>query len=150
MLKVLPALQVFHVAFLALHDWIPLGRLNDVHAYKSEISPGKMVLGTLITTALFAAAPLASCWIYTGRTYPPWLWIWLWCSYGILFAGEIQSWWLPYFRGAKPELQARYRKMFGRTHAFLPERNGIVPNTLHIILHTATVATLVVLGVLTI
>jgi hypothetical protein len=39
--------------------------------------------------------------------------------------------------------------MFGNTHAFLPERNGIVPNTLHCILHAATVATLVVLTVRT-
>jgi hypothetical protein len=39
--------------------------------------------------------------------------------------------------------------MFGTTHAFLPERNGIRPNTLHIILHMATLITLVLLGALT-
>jgi hypothetical protein len=38
--------------------------------------------------------------------------------------------------------------MFGTTHAFLPERNGIRPNTLHVILHILTLATLVVLGAL--
>jgi hypothetical protein len=35
--------------------------------------------------------------------------------------------------------------MFGNTHSFLPQRNGMVPNTAHILLHVATLATLVVL-----
>jgi hypothetical protein len=39
--------------------------------------------------------------------------------------------------------------MFGNTHAFLPERNGIRPNTLHILLHACTAATLVLLAQLT-
>jgi hypothetical protein len=39
----------------------------------------------------------------------------------------------------------RYDAMLDRTHGFLPIRNGIRPNTLHIILHTATNLTLVVL-----
>ena len=39
--------------------------------------------------------------------------------------------------------------MFGRTHAFLPERIGIRPNTLHVILHAATLTTLILLGALT-
>jgi hypothetical protein len=33
--------------------------------------------------------------------------------------------------------------MFGRTHAFLHERHGITPNTLHVALHAATVVALV-------
>ena len=35
--------------------------------------------------------------------------------------------------------------MFGNTHAFLPPRNGIAPNTLHVILHISTLATLALL-----
>ena len=34
--KVLIALQCFQILFLALHDWVPLGRLNNVAAAKSE------------------------------------------------------------------------------------------------------------------
>jgi hypothetical protein len=33
---VLVALQVLQVLFLWLHDWIPLGRLNDVAAVRSQ------------------------------------------------------------------------------------------------------------------
>jgi hypothetical protein len=39
--------------------------------------------------------------------------------------------------------------MFEATHAFLRERNGIRPNTLHVSLHVATLATLVMRGALT-
>ena len=35
LLDTLLGLQVFQVLFLALHDWIPLGRLNDVKAARA-------------------------------------------------------------------------------------------------------------------
>lgn len=57
--------------------------------------------------------------------------------------------WIPYLFRPKPERAARYQVMFGATHAFLPERNGIRLNTLHVIFHVATVALLIVLGALT-
>jgi len=50
---------------------------------------------------------------------------------------------------SEPERAKRYRMVFGATHAFLPERDGIRPNTLHLILHLATLTTLIVLGTLT-
>jgi len=142
------ALQSFHVLFLALHDWIPLGMLNDVKAVRAANSGRKLVAATLISLTPFAIALAASA-IYFGRAYPAWLFWWLWISYGLLFAGELTAWWIPYLFHPEPERAARYRMMFGATHAFLPERNGIRPNTLHVILHIATVTTLVVLGALT-
>jgi hypothetical protein len=39
--------------------------------------------------------------------------------------------------------------MFRGTHGFLPERSGIRPNTLHVILHLVTLTTLFVLGAVT-
>ena len=51
-------------------------------------------------------------------------------------------------KAVPPERAARYQVMFGATRAFLPERNGIRPNTLHVILHIVTLATLAVLGAL--
>ena len=35
--------------------------------------------------------------------------------------------------------------MFANTHAFLPPRNGIPLNTLHVFLHAFTLATIVVI-----
>jgi hypothetical protein len=139
-------LQIFHVLFLSLHDWIPLGRLNDPKAVRATVSGRKLLIATLISTAPFAFGLAASA-VYLGRPYPRWLLYWLVISYAILFLGELQAWWIPYFFRAQPERAARYQAMFGGTHAFLPVRNGIRPNTLHLLLHIGTLAILVVLAV---
>jgi hypothetical protein len=142
------ALQCFHVLFLALHDWIPLGTLSDVKAVRATYPVRKLIAGTVISVTPFAIG-LGGSAIYFGRAYPAWLFWWLWISYGLLFVGGWTAWWIPYLFHSEPERAARYQVMFGSTHAFLPERNGIRPNTLHVILHILTLTTLVVLGVLT-
>lgn len=146
MLTLLLGLQVFHVAFLALHDWIPLGRLNDVRAVRAENPPGKLLTATAISTVLFVP-PLVDGLRHVHGPWPEWVWIWLWVGYGLLFVGELRAWWVPYFRGADDEKVKRYEAMFGGTHAFLPVRNGIRINTLHFVLHALTLATLVVVVV---
>jgi hypothetical protein len=142
------ALQCFHVLFLALHDWIPLGTFNDVKAVRATYPVRKLVAGTVISLTPFAIGLGASA-INLGRAYPAWLFWWLWISYGLLFVGELRAWWIPYLFHPEPERAARYQAMFGETHAFLPERSGIRPNTLHVILHIVTLTTLVVLCGLT-
>jgi hypothetical protein len=141
-------LQCFHVLFLALHDWIPLGTLSDVKAVRAAYPAHKLVAGTVISVSPFVVGLGASA-IYFGRAYPTWLLWWLWISYGLLFVGELTAWWVPYLFHYEPERAARYQEMFGATHAFLPERNGIRPNTLHVILHLLTLTTLLALGALT-
>jgi hypothetical protein len=141
---VLVTLQTFHVLFLGLHDWIPLGRLNDVAAVRSEISPRNLFIATIIQTSFFAVGLFFSI-SYFGRSYPTWLNYWLWISYTILFIGEMEAWWIPYLVRPYPKRAARYQKMFGTTHSFLPRRNDIVPNTAHVFLHLATATTLLVL-----
>ena len=141
------ALQSFHVAFLFLHDWIPLGRLNDVAAVRRANPLRRLVAGTLISSAPFAFGLLFSLRSY-GREYPAWLHIWLWVSYALLFLGELRAWWIPYLVRPEPERAERYDAMFGNTHHFLPARNGIIVNTLHVLLHAATVSTLILLAFL--
>jgi hypothetical protein len=141
---ILVALQTFHVLFLALHDWIPLGGLNNVPAVRHEIPTGNLLIVTVIQTSFFAMGLFFSIG-YFGRTYPTWLNYWLWISYTLLFIGEIQAWWIPYLVRSDPKRAARYQRMFGNTHSFLPEHNGIAPNTAHVLLHLATAATLLVL-----
>jgi hypothetical protein len=142
-------LQCFHVLFLALHDWIPLGSLNDVKAVRLANPIHKLVGGTLISLTPFAIGLCASV-VYFGGAYPSWLLWWLWISYSLLFFGELKAWWVPYLFVSDPVRAARYQSMFGATQAFLPERNGIRPNTLHVILHLATLTTLFVLAALTV
>jgi hypothetical protein len=140
-------LQAFHVLFLALHDWVPLGRFSNVKAVREANPRGKLLKASLISTTPFAFA-LAASLHYWDKRFPGWLMTYLWVSYIFLFVGELQAWWFPYFFGSKPERAERYQAMFGGTYSFLPPRHGIVPNTLHVILHVSTVALLAVLAVL--
>jgi hypothetical protein len=148
-INALLALQIFIVLFLALHDWIPLGTLNNLAGVRAANPSAK-----LFTTTLVSAAPyvfgLAASVLYFGEPYPDWLFWWLWISYVLLFLGQLRAWWIPYLIRPDPARAARYQLMFGNTHAFLAQRNGIRPNTLHILLHVSTAALLIVLAILTI
>lgn len=103
----------------------------------------------LVTVTLVQSVPwtIGLCFslLYFRRPYPDWLYDWLVISYGLLFIGQIRAWWIPYHFRPEPKRAARYQIMFGKTHSFLPTRNGMVPNTAHILLHWATAATLIVL-----
>ncbi len=77
---------------------------------------------------------------FTLVEYPNWLLWWLWgtclvCAYGIL-----RAWWIPYLGTPDPERAKRYSIRFAGAHAFLPERNGIRPDTLHVAFHALVVA----------
>jgi hypothetical protein len=82
---------------------------------------------------------------YFGSNYPGWVLWWLRATYGILFIGELEAWWIPYFFGATAERVALYKALFSGTHSILPERNGIVINTLHLMLHASTLVTIIML-----
>lgn len=141
---VLLPLQLFQVLFLWIHDWVPLGRLNDVTAVRNQDSFGRLLVVTLVQSVPWTFGLAGSVW-YLGRPYPRWLDLWRWITYGLLFIGQIRAWWIPYLFKPEPKRAERYRQMFGNTHSFLLKKNGIVPNTAHFLLHVATAATLVML-----
>lgn len=138
------ALQGFQVLFLWIHDWVPLGRLNDVAAVRREDSTTRLVTVTLLQSIPWTIGLVGSI-AYFGRPYPGWLTNWLWISYLILFVGQLRAWWVPYLLKPEPTRAERYKRMFGNTHSFLAQRNGLVPNTAHVLLHVATAATLALL-----
>jgi hypothetical protein len=141
---VLLGLQVFQVVFLWIHDWVPLGKLNDVAAVQSQDTRQRLITITLIQSVPWTVGLYFSL-LHWKHPYPVWLYEWLLISYGVLLIGAMRAWWFPYLFRPEPERAARYRIMFGRTYSFLPRRNGLVPNTAHILLHVATAATLVCL-----
>jgi hypothetical protein len=143
-LDLLITLQALQVVILWLHDWAPLGPLNDVSRVQAEDTRARLIRVTLIQSTPFTLG-LVFTILYRETQHPSWTWTWLWVSYLALFAGELRAWWLPYLVRPEPERAARYEKMFGGTHAVLPVRNGIVPNTLHCVLHAATAMTLLTL-----
>jgi len=137
-------LQVFNVAFLLLHDWIPLGRLNNLSAIRSQDKLSRSVFVTLLPLV-----PAVICLFYSaryfGQPYPDWIAMWLWITYGLFFLGLLRAWWVPYLVLRDLERAARYRIIFANTHSFLPQHNGMAPDTLHTLFHIAIAATLLVL-----
>jgi hypothetical protein len=146
--SVLIGLQCFVVLFVALHNWISLGKLNDVKGAHAAF-PGSKLLTTTLINLTPVAIGLAGSVLHFGRRYPDWLLWWLWINYVLACFGSLKAWWIPYLIRPDPELAARYKVMYGTTHAFLPERNGISPNTLHVIFDIVTIAILITLGALT-
>jgi len=145
---ILIAFQCFVVLFVALHNWVPLGKLNDLKDVREAFPTGKLLITTFINFTPFAIG-LAASVFYFGRAYPSWLFWWLWITYGLACYGSLTAWWIPYLLRSEPQRAARYQVMYAATHSFLPEHNGIRPNTLHVIFDVVTVAIIIVLAVLT-
>ena len=139
--QLLVALQAFNLAFLLLHDWVPLGRFSNLPAIRSEDSRTRSLL-----VGLVPAIPVAIGLIYSAkaldRPWPHSLSMLLSITYGALFLGLLRAWWIPYLFRPEPERAARYQRIFAGTCKFLPTRNGISPDTLHVLLHASIVATL--------
>jgi hypothetical protein len=139
--------QCYIVLFIALHDWVPLGRLNNLGGIRSSDSTGKLLWTTGLSTLPFAVCLVASIDHVSSR-FPSWLWWLLWITYGAGCCGMLRAWWLPYLVIEDPARAARYRARFAHTHAFLPERHGIRPDTLHVTFHAVLVSATILLAVL--
>jgi len=139
-------LQGFQVAILLFHDWIPLGALNDIRAMRLGRRLGTVALATALSS-LFPFLGLTLSCINLNRSWPHWLDLYLLAAYGFLFMGELEAWWIPYLLSYQPKRAADYQAMYGHTWAFLPPRNGIQINALHLLLHSATFATVMILVV---
>jgi hypothetical protein len=138
------ALQTFVVVFLLFHDWIPLGRLNNLAAIRGQDTLMRSILVTLLP-AVPAAIGLFFSAEHFGRSYPDWLEMLLWITYSVFIVGILRAWWIPYLVLPDAERAARYQIIFAGTHSFLPRRNGMAPDTLHTVFHLVTLATLVAL-----
>jgi hypothetical protein len=122
-------LQGLVVAILALHDWIPLGAFNKVREIRAKNKLTQLVTVTALQTLPFAFGLVCSAF-YRYSPYPTWLYAWLWISYAAMFLGQIQAWWIPFIIRSPRAIRARDR---------------VTPNTLHLILHLATIAILALL-----
>src|ERR1700689_3007255 len=138
------ALQTFVVVFLLFHDWIPLGRLNNLAAIRGQDTLMRSIFVTLLP-AVPAAIGLFFSAEHFGRSYPDWLETLLWITYSVFIVGILRAWWIPYLVLPDAERAARYQIIFAGTHSFLPRRNGMAPDTLHTLFHLVTLATLIAL-----
>jgi|HubBroStandDraft_2_1064218.scaffolds.fasta_scaffold410454_2 hypothetical protein len=140
--------QLFVALFIALHDWIPLGKLNNLAGIRAVDTTRRLLVVTVISSLPFVIGFAASVY-YAASGFPMWLVLWLWISYGMAFYGMLRTWWVPYLLIEDPARAARNQQRFAHTHAFLPTRNGIRPDTLHVCFHAVLVSVLILLGVLT-
>ncbi len=121
---------------MIVQDLVPLGPLNDIDAISADRSFNEILTVTLIG-AVQILILLSIVLIFIGKRYPIWIRLWLIIHQSFIFVGALLDWWIPYFFGYGAEERVdRYQQMFGDTHSFLPEINGIVPNTLHVIFHS--------------
>jgi hypothetical protein len=142
------ACQAYVVLFIALHDWVPLGRLNNLAGIRAVDTRTKRTITTVLSTLPFLVGFAGSAY-YGSTPYPPWLFWWLWISYGAGLYGMLRAWYLPYLVYHDPARAARYQERFAHTHAFLPLRNGIRPDTLHVAFHAVLVTLVILLAILT-
>ena len=149
MLLAFIACQLYVVLFIAIHDWVPLGSLNNLAGIRAVDSFERRLRTTLLSTLPFAVGLVASIY-YASTQFPPWLWWLLWISYGASVYGMLRAWWIPYLLIHDSARAERYQTRFAGTHAFLPQRNGIRPDTLHVVFHVVLVTLVLLLTLLTI
>lgn len=140
--------QFLVVLFIALHDWIPLGNLSNLAAVRAADSTSRLLLVTLVSALPYAVGLIGSVY-YVATGFPMWLMDLLWISYLAGVYGMLRAWWVPYLLIRDPVRAARYQARFANTHSFLPERNGIRPDTLHVCFHAVLVVLVILLCTLT-
>ena len=117
---------------LAIHDWLPLGRLNDVTALRKQQSLFATLCATVInlgacTWALWLTLPVGKL----GVSLP----LDVVLIYLFMTVGTLLAWWKPYFFGSSAEMKQKMQP-YVNTHHVLPARgDNIRPNTLHLIVH---------------
>jgi hypothetical protein len=136
--------QLYVVLFIALHDWLPLGRLNNLAGIRAVDTKQQLLRTTILSTLPFAVGLIGSVY-YSHRYFPMWLMWVLWITYGAGLYGILRAWYVPYLFAGDPARAERYRERFANTHAFLPMRNGIRPDTLHVSFHAVMVVILALL-----
>lgn len=115
--------QALLAIYLQVVEWIPLGHWNN-------IANGN---GQQITDIVLPILQLAILMAYWKR----WRWSMLagLALYGLWLYMEVKSWWIPYFRGASPQMMHFYEHWFSHTYKFLPAIDGHpVPDAEHTVL----------------
>ena len=129
------------LVFMLVHDWVPLGSLNDIEAVKAVNTEDELIRTTVINAGSILIVIIITL-LFVGKRYPKWARAWLIIHLLSILVMAMMAWWIPYFYGASDVLITRYGVLFGNTHVFLPERNGITPNTIHVIFHSILLMTL--------
>jgi hypothetical protein len=69
--------KVMAVVFLVFHDWVPLGKLNNVAGLRAVDTTNRLAFTTAVSTMPFAAVLVVSI-LFASVEYPNWLLWWSW------------------------------------------------------------------------
>jgi hypothetical protein len=64
--------QLYVVLFIALHDWLPLGRLNNLASIRVVNTKQQLLRTTILSTLPFAVGLIGSVY-YSHGYFPMWL-----------------------------------------------------------------------------
>jgi hypothetical protein len=141
------ALLAYTFLFLTLHDWVPLGRLNDLPALRSQRSLRARVLASGLMGA-FSGWALYLNWSQSPHPSGDTRW-YTFILFALFVPGMLRAWWIPYLFGVglSEEFIANYKVMFGNTITLLPRRHGITVDLLHMTFHLVVLVTLAIAAV---
>jgi hypothetical protein len=127
--------QITLAAYLQVIEWIPLGRWNNVANGNGQ---GELdIVMAALQLAILVAFWFRWRWLMAVGTLAYVCWGWL----------ELDTWWVPYFRGASPQWMRVYNRWFSHTYKFLPPiGNHPTPDSEHTVL-TALIILVVLAGI---
>lgn len=113
-------------------EWVDLFPWNDIRRGNGQASLDLIVAAVLIILIMGTWRRLR--WLMAVGVGLYGLWAWL----------QIDSWWIPYFRGSSPAWKRTYDRFFGETIKFL-QSDGVhlPPDACHVVLQIFIFAALI-------
>jgi hypothetical protein len=124
--------QITLLVYYQIIEWVNLFPWNEIRGGNGQETLDWIVGGVLLVLILVTYFRIWWAMIVAVVLYGLWLWL------------QIDSWWLPYFKGASPGWTKAYAKFFSQTTNFLPTRgNHLAPDACHVILQLLIAAALI-------
>ncbi|MGW0197351.1 hypothetical protein [Nonomuraea sp. NPDC003201] len=118
------ALPLLWLAWLALTEWVPMFPLNDLKT--GNLRPRLLAASINYPFPLLIAAGIA--------LRQPWSLIAASALCGLILAGHLANWWLPYFGLSSAAQRQVYERDYARTLKILPAAgHAVVPDVQHMI-----------------
>lgn len=119
-------------AYYQIIEWVNLFPWNDIRRGNGQASLDLIVAGVLGILIMSTWRRLR--WVMAVGVGLYGLWAWL----------QIDSWWVPYFRGASPSWKRTHDRFFGETIKFLPSDGvHLPPDACHVMLQVLILAALI-------
>ncbi|MEW1845226.1 hypothetical protein AB0392_45395 [Nonomuraea angiospora] len=127
------ALPLLWLAWLALTEWVPMFPLNDLR-------PGNLRRRLLAAAINYPFPLLVAAGVALHR---PWSLIAASALCGLILAGHLTNWWLPYFGPSSEAQRQVYERDYARTLKIVPAAgHAVVPDVQHMVVGLLSLAML--------